>query len=44
MAQGIENVLDHELQHRFCHQLGHSGSCCTLQDHPGGFDLSCQPR
>ena len=44
MAQGIENVLSHELQHRFCHELGRSGSCCTLQDHPNGFDLNCSAR
>lgn len=43
IAQGIENVLAHELQHRFCHQLGNGGSCCSYQDHPGGFDLRCQP-
>jgi hypothetical protein len=44
VAQGVENVLTHELQHRFCHKLGRSGDCCTYQDHSGGFDLQCQPR
>ena len=43
MAAGVENVIAHELQHRFCHQLGNSGPCCTYQDHPGGYDLSCNP-
>src|SRR5437764_1699061 len=33
MAKGVENVLTHELQHRFCHKLGYSGDCCTYQDH-----------
>ena len=42
MAQGVENVITHELQHRFCHKLGRSGDCCTYQDHSGGFDLQCQ--
>lgn len=44
MAQGVENVLNHELQHRFCHKLGLSGACCTYQDHAGGYDLQCKPR
>jgi hypothetical protein len=42
VALGVENVLSHELQHRFCHRLGHSGDCCTYQDHSGGYDLSCK--
>jgi hypothetical protein len=42
VAQGVENVITHELQHRFCHRLGNSGSCCTLQDHSGGFNLACE--
>ena len=41
MAQSYESVLNHELQHRFCHALGHSGDCCTYQDHPNGYDLTC---
>ena len=44
MAEGVENVLSHELQHRFCHQLGRDSECCRLQDHPGGYDLLCDPR
>jgi hypothetical protein len=42
MAQGVENVLTHELQHRFCHNLGHSGDCCTYQQHSNGYDLQCK--
>jgi hypothetical protein len=42
VAQGVENVLTHELQHRFCHNLGNSGDCCTLQDHANGYDLQCR--
>lgn len=41
VAQGVENVLTHELQHRFCHNLGNSGDCCTYQDHANGYDLQC---
>jgi hypothetical protein len=41
IAQGVENVLTHELQHRFCHNLGNSGDCCTYQDHSNGYDLQC---
>lgn len=44
MAQGVENVITHELQHRFCHNLGNSGDCCTYQDHASGFDLQCHRR
>jgi hypothetical protein len=44
VAQGIENVITHELQHRFCHRLGNSGECCTYQDHSGGFDLACRAQ
>lgn len=43
IAQGVENVLTHELQHRFCRNLGNSGDCCTFQDHHPGYNLSCQP-
>ena len=39
---GSENVMNHELQHRFCDRL--KNPCdCTMTDHAGGFDLSCQP-
>jgi hypothetical protein len=41
IAQGVENVLAHELQHRFCHNLGNAGECCTYQDHSNGYDLQC---
>jgi hypothetical protein len=44
LAQGVENVITHELQHRFCHNLGHSGACCTYQDHSGGYDLQCRQQ
>ncbi|HEV8628753.1 MAG TPA: hypothetical protein VGV61_00450 [Thermoanaerobaculia bacterium] len=43
VAVGVENVIAHELQHRFCRNLGHSGDCCTYQDHNHGFDLQCRP-
>lgn len=42
---GYERVVNHELQHHACHGLGlgnaKGGECCRLQDHPGGYDLSC---
>ena len=42
---GYEQVVEHELQHHACHDLGlgnvRGGECCRLQDHPGGYDLSC---
>lgn len=42
---GFEQVLNHELQHHACHELGldkkYGSECCRLQDHPGGYDLSC---
>jgi hypothetical protein len=44
IAQGVENVLTHELQHRFCHNLGNAGDCCTFQDHSNGYDLECHRR
>lgn len=44
VAKGVENVLTHELQHRFCHRLGNSGDCCTYQDHSGGYDLTCKAQ
>ncbi|MDX1630786.1 MAG: hypothetical protein R3234_02905 [Thermoanaerobaculia bacterium] len=44
---GYEQVLGHELQHHACHELGldekYGSECCRLQDHPGGYDLSCNP-
>lgn len=43
MAEGVERVLRHELQHRFCYELNRSQECCLLQDHPGGYDLFCDP-
>lgn len=39
---GNERVLGHELFHRLCWQLGHSGDCCTLADHGPGYDLNCR--
>ena len=39
---GSENVINHELQHRFCDRLGNSCDC-TQTDHAGGNDLNCQP-
>jgi hypothetical protein len=48
MQAGAEAVIAHELQHRFCWSLGHSGDCCTCQDHThdalctGGYNLDCQ--
>ncbi|HEX2254545.1 MAG TPA: hypothetical protein VHQ65_14850 [Thermoanaerobaculia bacterium] len=43
MAAGVERVLRHELQHRFCYRMGHPDDCCLLVDHPGGYDLACRP-
>ena len=40
---GVENVLEHELQHLFAWELGRFSECRTYQDHPGGFDLLCNP-
>lgn len=42
MRTGVENVLEHELQHLFAWELGRFGDCRTYQDHPGGFDLTCR--
>ena len=41
MATGMERVLRHELQHRFCYKLRRPSDCCLHQDHPGGYDLFC---
>lgn len=41
MRVGIENVLEHELQHLFAWELGRHSECRTYQDHPNGFDLHC---
>lgn len=38
---GVENVLEHEIQHFFAWELGRFSECRTFQDHPGGFDLRC---
>lgn len=42
MRVGVENVLEHELQHLFAWELGRFSECRTYQDHPDGFDLHCQ--
>lgn len=42
MRVGIENVLEHELQHLFAWELDRPGDCRTYQDHPNGYDLHCQ--
>ncbi len=42
MRVGVENVLEHELQHLFAWELDRFGDCRTYQDHPNGFDLHCQ--
>lgn len=39
---GVERVLRHELQHRFCYRLNLPEECCYYQDHPGGYDLKCK--
>lgn len=39
---GSENVVNHELQHRFCDRLN-SGCDCYKVDHAGGYDLNCNP-
>lgn len=41
MRVGVENVLEHELQHFFAWELGRFSDCRTYQDHPNGFDLHC---
>lgn len=38
---GVENVLEHELQHLFAWELGRFSECRVQQDHPGGYDLHC---
>lgn len=40
---GTETVLAHELQHFFAWELGRFSDCRTYQDHPGGYDLLCNP-
>jgi len=42
VLEGVENVLRHELQHRFCYRMDLPEECCYLQDHPGGYDLRCK--
>ena len=40
---GVENVMEHELQHRFCDRL--DCPCdCRLVDHSPGYDLNCRWR
>jgi len=40
---GVENVMEHELQHRFCDRL--DCPCdCKLVDHSPGYDLNCGSR
>lgn len=40
---GVQNVVEHEVQHRQAWKLGHRGDCYTLQDHwPVGYDLACR--
>lgn len=41
MRAGVENVLEHELQHVFAWELDRFADCKTYQDHPGGYDLNC---
>jgi len=41
---GVEEVVDHELQHRAAWKLGHHGPCFTLQDHSPGYRLDCSER
>lgn len=41
MLEGVERVLDHEVQHRFAYKLGKRGECFRLQDHSPGYDLHC---
>lgn len=43
MRAGVERVMRHELQHLFAWELGRFDQCKTLQDHPGGYDLHCNP-
>jgi len=42
MRAGVEDVLEHELQHVFAWELGRHSECRTYQDHPGGYDLACR--
>lgn len=41
MRVGVENVLEHELQHVFAWELDRFSECRTYQDHSGGYDLHC---
>ena len=40
----VEEVAEHELQHRAAWKLGHRDECYRLQDHSPGFDLHCEAR
>ena len=42
VLEGVERVLRHELQHRFCYRMELPEECCYYQDHPGGYDLECR--
>jgi hypothetical protein len=42
--QGVEEVFEHEVQHRASWKLGERGECFNLQDHSPGFDLNCGSR
>lgn len=42
MRAGVENVLEHELQHVFAWELDRHNDCKTYQDHEGGYDLHCR--
>lgn len=43
MRSGVERVVAHELQHLFAWELERFHDCKVLQDHPGGYDLHCEP-
>lgn len=42
IRSGVEQVLEHELQHLFAWELDRYSDCKTFQDHPNGFDLHCR--
>jgi hypothetical protein len=42
MRAGVENVLEHELQHMFAWELDRFSDCKTYQDHTPGYDLLCR--
>ena len=48
MLVGVEDVLNHEVQHYLCYSLygdnADTADCCYKQDHRPGYDLNCQAQ